>query len=344
MRAEPTALCDSLRLADGRRLNYSESGPRGGVPVFYCHGAIGTPLGRSVDLEAIATEVGIRYIAVSRPGIGGSDPAPGRTVIDFAADVRELADALELDRFAVVGVSAGGPYALAVASELGERVSRVAVCSSLSPMCAAHRTPGMQRRFRLALAALARAPGLCAAIGDAVLPVIHRHPELLSRVIAAHAAPGERDRLQQPDERSAASTSFLDAASGGVRGMVEDYLTYSRDWGFSAADVEGEVHLWHGLCDPLVPIEHALQLAIALPRCRVFFDPDEGHHFFRRRLVEILAVLVGRQADAGDGLATSLADARALAAGRPAELRASRRGEHGRRIPRRGEPRRRAPE
>jgi pimeloyl-ACP methyl ester carboxylesterase len=334
MHSDPTASCDSLRLADGRRLNYSESGPRGGVPVFYCHGAIGTPLGHSVDLEAIATEVGVRYLAVSRPGIGGSDPAPGRTVIDFATDVRELADALELDRFAVVGVSAGGPYALAVARALGRRVTRVAVCSSLSPLCAPHRTPGMQRRIRLALAAVARAPGLCAALGDAVLPAIHRHPELLSHVIAAHAAPGERDRLQQPDERSAASISFLDAASGGVRGMVEDYLTYSRDWGFAAGEVEAEVHLWHGLCDPLVPIEHALQLAIALPRCRVFFDPDEGHHFFRRRLVDILALLVGRQVDAGVGLATSLADARALAAAQPGDVT--------RRMRRRGQPSRRA--
>ncbi len=174
----------------------------------------------------------------------------------------------------------------------------------------------MQLRIRLALAALAWTPGVCATAGDVVLPVIRRHPELLSRVIAAHAAPGERDRLQQPEERGAASSSFLDAAAGGVRGMVEDYLTYSREWGFSAREVEVEVHLWHGLCDPLVPIEHALQLSITLPRCRVFFDPDEGHHFFRRRLATILAMLVGKHTDAGDDVATSIADARALAARR----------------------------
>ncbi|MEA2198465.1 MAG: hypothetical protein QOJ25_2516, partial [Solirubrobacteraceae bacterium] len=263
MRSDPTFVRGRLQLADGRRLTYSDTGPRDGVPVVYCHGAIGTPLGEAVGLEAMVAELGVRYLAISRPGIGGSDPAPGRTVAGFGADVRELVDALELERLAVVGVSAGGPYALAVARELNDRVVRVAVCSSLSPLCAPHRTPGMQRRIRLALSVLAAAPGLCAALGDLAVPVIRRHPELLSRVIAAHAAPVERRLLQRPDERSAASTSFLDAASEGVRGMIEDYLVYAGAWGFAPSEVNTDVHLWHGLEDPLVPVEHALQLAVA---------------------------------------------------------------------------------
>jgi pimeloyl-ACP methyl ester carboxylesterase len=307
-----THRCDSVRLSDGRRLAFSETGPRHGTPVVYCHGAIGTPLSRSVDLEAIALDLGIRYIAVSRPGVGGSDPAPSRRVLDFAADVRELIDVQGIERFAAVGVSAGGPYALALARQLGDRVDRVAVCSSLSPLCAPHRTPGMQPRIRIALTLLTRAPGLCAALGDAVLPLIRRHPRLLSRVIAAHSAPGERERLRCPDEREAASSSFLDAAAGGVRGMIDDFITYSRPWGFSPAEVGVEVHLWHGAEDPLVPIDHALQLAMTLPRCRAFLDPDEGHHFFRRRLATILAVLLGHNLGPGDRAARAPAETRSL--------------------------------
>jgi pimeloyl-ACP methyl ester carboxylesterase len=313
MSSEPTFVRGQLPLADGRRVTYSICGPAGGVPVLYCHGAIGTPLAATVDLESMVHELGIRYLAISRPGIGGSDPAPGRTILDFADDARQLLDALEVERVAVVGVSAGGPYALAVGRELAARVTRLAVCSSLSPLWAPHRTPGMQRRIRLALSVLAAAPGPCAFAGDLAVPVIRRHPELLSRVIAAHAAPGERRLLQRADERSAASTSFLDAASGGVRGMIEDYRVYAGDWGFSASEVEAEVHLWHGLEDPLVPVDHALQLAIALPRCRVFLDPDEGHHFFRRSLARILAVLIGRSPDAGEAVAATVASVRARA-------------------------------
>jgi pimeloyl-ACP methyl ester carboxylesterase len=320
MRSDRTARSDSLKLSDGRRMVFRVTGPADGLPVLYCHGAIGTPLGASVDLEAMADRLAVRYIAPSRPGVGGSDPLPGRTVLDFAADVRELADALELERFSVVGVSAGGPYALAIAHQLRARVRRVAVCSSLSPLFAPHRTPGMLRRIRLALSLVARAPGLCCAVGDAVLPVIARHPELLSHVIAAHAAPSERERLARPAERSAASTSFLDAAAGGVAGMVEDFLIYSREWGFPLEEIYGEVHLWHGLDDALVPVEHALALAATLRRCRLFLDQAEGHHFFRSNLARILGVLIGREADAGAGVETTIAAARALV-GRRGSLR-----------------------
>jgi pimeloyl-ACP methyl ester carboxylesterase len=289
--------------------------------VVYCHGAIGTPLSASLDLEALAWDLGVRHIAISRPGLGGSDPAPGRTVLDFAGDVRAVADTLSLERFYVIGASAGGPYALAVAWELGQRVEQVALCSSLSPLCAPHRTPGSPWRIRLGLAAVARAPGLCGALGDLGLPLVRRHPALLSHVIAAHAAPSERARLRGADERAAASTSFLHAAGDGVRGMIEDYLTYSRGWGFRVAEVSTRVHLWHGVNDPLVPIEHALQLAVTLPDCRVFFDADQGHHFFRRRLWEILAVLIGRERDLGERVATSLDGAREFAARRLAARR-----------------------
>jgi pimeloyl-ACP methyl ester carboxylesterase len=285
--------CQTVTLTGGRRLAFTVTGPDDGVPVIYCHGAIGTPLDATVDLPRITHALGVRYIAPSRPGIGASDASPGRTILGFADDVRELADALRLKRFSVVGVSAGGPYALALAYKLRGRVGRVAICSSLSPLGPPHTTPGVHAPVRLALGLLARRPGLCRVIGDAVLPAVAQHPELISRVIRANAAPGERDRLSGGHERAAASDSFLDATSAGVGGLVDDYLTYATGWNFPLAEVYNEVHLWHGAGDPLVPVEHALQLAASLPRCQVFIDPDEGHHFFRSSLAAILAGLVG---------------------------------------------------
>jgi pimeloyl-ACP methyl ester carboxylesterase len=132
-------------------------------------------------------------------------------------------------------------------------------------------------------------------------------------VIAAHAAPTERALLAEAGERRAAGASFLSATAYGVGGMIEDYLTYSRGWGFRPQDVEPEVQVWHGGLDPLVPIEHALQLAVSLPACRIFVDPDEGHHCFRRRLEEIMTVLLNP--DQGPR-SLSVAGARALLAAR----------------------------
>jgi pimeloyl-ACP methyl ester carboxylesterase len=300
MTAGPTHRASSLRLPDWRRLTFVETGPPDGLPVIYCHGAIGTPLRDSIGLSAIAADLGVRHIAVNRPGFGGSDLVSGRTVLACADDMAALVGALSLPRFSLVGVSAGGPYALAAAKALGDQVIRVGLCSSLSSLCAPHRTPGLGRRIRLPLSALAAAPATCATLGDALLPLVRRYPGVLHRVIAAHAAPVERARLAEPGERLAAGSSLLSATASGVGGMVQDCLTYSRGWGFDPADVRPEVHVWHGGKDPLVPVEHALQLAASLPRCRIFVDPDEGHHFFRRRLKEILSVLLrpeGRPAD-----------------------------------------------
>lgn len=292
MRPDASDRRDTLVLRDGRRLAFTQTGPADGIPVVYCHGAIGTPVEATVDLLRIARDVGVRYIAPSRPGVGGSDPQPGRRVTDFADDIAALADALALERFSLVGVSAGAPYALAIAGQLGSRVPRVALCSALAPFCPPHRTPGLRRRIRLPLALVAAAPRLVSGVGDCVLPVLARHPQLIARVIAAHAAPSERGRLAGAEERSAASRCFLDASAAGVSGLVADFLTYAHGWGFDPRAVEAEVHLWHGGSDPLVPVEHALQLAAQLRDCRVFIDPDEGHHFFRSGLEQILATLV----------------------------------------------------
>ena len=101
--------------------------------MVYLHGAIGSPQSACPQLEAIVEELGLRYVLVSRPGFGDSDPAPGRTLASFAGDVAQLADAFERPRFAVVGVSAGGPYALACACALPERVQLATVVSCMTP-------------------------------------------------------------------------------------------------------------------------------------------------------------------------------------------------------------------
>jgi pimeloyl-ACP methyl ester carboxylesterase len=127
------------------------------MPILYLHGAIGSPRWRTPALDAVITSLGVRYIVVDRPGFGGSDPAPARTVADFAGDVEQLADAIGLDRFAVVGVSAGAPYAFACAWAMPERVTATAAVSSLPAPRA--NASGVRGRYRLPLIAFG-APGV----------------------------------------------------------------------------------------------------------------------------------------------------------------------------------------
>ena len=104
----------------------------------------------------------------------------------------------------------------------------------------------------------------------------------------AGAASADRRQLDAPGARELAATRFLAAASGGLAGMIDDYLLCTRPWGFRPSAIGPLVQLWHGMQDPLVSIEDALHLAAALPHVQTALDPDEGHFFYRRRLREIL--------------------------------------------------------
>jgi pimeloyl-ACP methyl ester carboxylesterase len=283
---------DTVTLPDGRRLAWSSGGPDDGVPVIYLHGAIGTSVRRTPALDALIGQLGIRYVAVSRPGFGLSDPCPGRSIADFPSDVDRLADHLGLGRFAVVGVSAGGPYAIACARALPERAVATAAVSSLSPLCPPHAGRSMPVHLRLGLRALVRRPDLAARGGTRAMRVVERHPDGLARLARLGATPADRELLAAAEGGTAAIESFLAAAAGGVRGMIDDYLTVCSAWGFDLREVLGEVHVWHGEQDRFVPVEHARALAAALPRCRARFDAQDGHFFFRRRLAEVLGALV----------------------------------------------------
>jgi pimeloyl-ACP methyl ester carboxylesterase len=131
-----------------------------------------------------------------------------------------------------------------------------------------------------------------------VVALVSRQPWLLARAMTAGAPACDRRMLAARDARSAAAGQFLAAAAGGVRGMVEDYALSARAWGFALSDVQPEVHVFHGARDALVPVEHALQLAANLPRCRAYMDPEEGHFLFRRRLAEVLAAVTGARESA----------------------------------------------
>jgi pimeloyl-ACP methyl ester carboxylesterase len=307
------------RLLDGRRLAYLSAGPPDGPLVMYLHGAIGAPHRGCPELDAAVDEFGIRYVMVSRPGFGGSDPLPGRTLLGFAADAGALAEHLGRDRFAVVGVSAGGPYALACAHALPERVAVAAVVSSMSPSPKTQLGGGLPLPARTGLRMLRRRPRACARAGGALLEIARRHPRLVARVLTAGAPPAERRQLEEREARERAAERFLAAAGGGIAGMIDDYVLCSGPWGFSLREVRVPVQLWHGVQDPLVPVDEALHMAAALPRVQTALDPDEGHFFYRRRLREIVGdVHRVLTADGAGDVARSRYGGAVTAAGSPA--------------------------
>ncbi|MBC7801768.1 MAG: alpha/beta fold hydrolase, partial [Gemmatimonadaceae bacterium] len=128
-----------VRLPDGRAIAVEEYGDPAGLPVLYFHG---WPASR---LEAgLIPELPVRLLAFDRPGYGRSSPQPGRTLLDWPRDVAEVADRLGLDRFHVVGLSGGAPYAVACAYAIPDRVRGMALVCPVPPAHGIHpRAPGI---------------------------------------------------------------------------------------------------------------------------------------------------------------------------------------------------------
>lgn len=268
----------TLLLADGRRLAYATLGPADGFPVVYLHGGIGTALTPEPGLIETVRRHGVQWVALSRPGFGGSDRHPGRTLASVAADVRALAAARGWPRIALVGVSSGAPYALACAAALPELVAAVALAAGLSAGRPPHLVAGVPRSSRLFLRALAECPERSIRVLDRAARWLCRHERLVVRLAGR--------------SRGEAVRALSAAVAAGVRGPVEDYLLATAAAPLDLSRITAEVHVWHGLRDRLAPAEHAWQLAGALPRCRMWVDPAETHFFFRRRSAEIAAALV----------------------------------------------------
>src|SRR4051794_36609419 len=220
-RAPSLRAMSTVRLADSRRLAFTEHGRADGFPVMYLHGAIGSPLRRNHELDLVIDELGLRLVFVQRPGFGDSDQQPCRTLLDFAHDLEQLADALAIGRFGVVGVSAGGPYAVACAHRLPQRITAAAAVSSLSQLCAPAEVPGLPTRIRLPLRAIAKAPKLTTRAGDAALSLVARHPSLLLRAMSMGAPAADKSHLADRATGKGVIQAFLAATGGGIAGLVE---------------------------------------------------------------------------------------------------------------------------
>lgn len=122
-----------IQLSDGRRLAYTDVGENGRPCMLFFHGAPASRL-RLTYLEAEIEAAGCRVIAPDRPGYGGSSPQPGRTMTDWPRDVAALTDALGIERFGVAGHSSGGPYAVAVAALLPDRVAGLVTLGGVADM------------------------------------------------------------------------------------------------------------------------------------------------------------------------------------------------------------------
>ncbi len=284
-------------LADGRRLAYAEWGAPEGVPVLYCHGFPGSRLEARLG-DAAARRIGVRLIAPDRPGFGASDPLPERGLRDWPGDLASVADRLGLERFHLLGVSGGGPYALACAGPeagLGERLLGVSIVCGLGELADTKASADMAWPERFGIRFYQRLPGVADWFYGRVAGSLFRaHPETIYSIMTSHLPAIDREVLADPGTRASILASFAEAFGQGGEAAAQDLGIYTRPWDIDLTRIRRPLQLWHGEADTIVPVAMGRHHAAVLPNCDARFLPEEGHFsLVVRQLEPILRRLIG---------------------------------------------------
>jgi pimeloyl-ACP methyl ester carboxylesterase len=287
----PPAAEGTLELSDGRELGYAAYGPPDGDPMFLFHGTPGSRYVRVPDTSILAAH-GVRQVTLERPGFGLSTFDPDRELLDWPEDVTGAADALGFDEFAVVGGSGGGPFVLACAAAIPDRLTHVGIVGGLGPLDAPGATEGMALANRLGFT-LARVPLVLRPFLWLRIRKIRSDPDAFVDDWAEDASPPDAAILDRPDVRSVFRESFPEAVRQGTKAPLTETRVHVRPWGFDLADVPVHVDLWHGGEDVFTPEAMARHVAGAVPSAELHRYPEAGHLLHYEHFDEMLSTLLG---------------------------------------------------
>lgn len=281
-------------MKDGRRVAYYQFGAPDGIPMFFCHGT-GSHV-HAMTFHRAAEKFGYRIIAPDRPGIGLSDFAHQRTVLDGADDIARLADQLGIDRFGVIGISGGGPTLFACASTFPERLKFVVALACAAPL---YCDP-------LASKELGRADRMYARLGRWLprtlfqLPfVLLRHqskkPASFAKMFASSMCPTDREAFENKSFQEMFIRDWQELFKRGSQGAALDAQLVYYPWGFDLRDIRCHIDIRHGSEDRWVPPSFSKYLERTLKDATLHMIEGQGHFYHMVSAEETFQMLAGRK-------------------------------------------------
>ncbi len=281
---------NTITLADGRSLSYAEYGDVDGEPIFLVHGIPGSRLTWQVMANQ-PFRPGLRVIAPDRPGYGNSDFfRRGQSIVDYPSDIAQLADSLGIEKFALFGPSGGGPYVLACAWQIPERLEAVGVFASVTPNvpeATVGQSPTVKRLYRFA----ARFPWLARLQMASNSLLVKWLPRLYVRLIRSEFSEFDHEVYARLGLATAMQADRQESFKGFARGVAYD-VTIPGNWPIPLEQISTRVHLWQGEHDISIPPAAARYLADKIPDSVLAMIPDGGHFWVFEHLHEMLDVLV----------------------------------------------------
>ena len=282
-----------FRRGNGATIVWSEYGDPNGAPVFFCHGWPSSRTMAELTHDA-ARELGVRIISPDRPGIRDSMFDSNRTLLDWPPLLVEFATHLGIDRFKILAISGGAPYAYAAAWMMPDRVEAMAVVSGAPPIAELDDRTDLLPLYRRLLALRGRRPGLLRALFHVARPFASiKLPIRIRPLLLKVLQPCDANVLRDSKSFEACFESARLAWRSSASGVMMDADIYAQPWGFPLEEVRVPVRLWHGRKDRSFSFSLAEQIAARLPNCKLHLVEGAGHYSLPiRHTHEILADLI----------------------------------------------------
>jgi pimeloyl-ACP methyl ester carboxylesterase len=280
----------NVAVGDDRQIGFAEFGAPQGRAIFWLHGTPGARRQIPIEARVFAEEADVRLIGIDRPGIGSSTPHQYENVLEFADDLRAIADTLGIDKLAVIGLSGGGPYTLACAAAMPDRVVAAGVVGGVAPTIGADGIGGGLMGnvgTRVApLLAVAKVP--IGIVATTLIRIIRPFGGPATDLYGLVSPPADRALLARPEIKAMFLDDLLNGSRRQMAAPFYDVIAFARDWGFRLDEVKVHVRWWHGDADHIVPYAHGEHVVSRLPDAELFPMPGESHLGGLGRAEEIL--------------------------------------------------------
>ena len=269
---------NTITLSDGRVLGYAVYGDSEGFPVFYLHGGQESRLS-GIFMDSIALGLNIKLIVPDRPGIGLSTYHQNRKLLDYAADIEELANHLAARKFSIFGLSGGGPHVLACAYAIPERIEKVAIVSGTGPNNYKRRLKGMWFPVKLVhwFAASKKDNNLRGFIEKDSKTILEKPEKRLRQLQRFLPRPDRKLLREKPEYGVDFIRGSQEAYRQGIDAVVQEWRLYVADWGFQLEEIKLPIDLWYGTKDKMTPKYRGYYLNDKLKNSSLHVLENEGH-------------------------------------------------------------------
>ncbi len=286
---------ESIDLPDGRKLDVRCSGPTDAPAVFFHHGSPGSAM-NSHYYDESAQRHGLRVLTMSRPGFGNSTPNPARNIVDVVSDTRAALEHFGVERCMIIGVSGGGPHALACAARLSGASNATIICG-VGPAAemGTERFIGQSAYFRALVDAWQAGREQVRELLAPTWNVSALTPQGFITRMASRLPPADQAVIDDAYAEHFVA-NLQEAMRQSLDGLVDDQIAIVSPWGFDLTEITIPISVWHGTLDDNVPVGHAYWFAEHIPNPTVHIEEGEGHlsisvHVIDRALDEMLGQL-----------------------------------------------------